>query len=814
MDAARAATLLMLVAYSAGAVPLVKNGKSDYSICIAPDAPPAERRAADELQRFLLEMSGARLPIVEQCDPARQKLVFVGASAALKKAAPGLDPDAAGGEGFILKTAGRHLIIAGGKPRGTMYGVYTFLDRQGCRWFTREVSRIPKRASIETGPLDERQRPAFEYREVFFTEALDKDWSARNRTNGNSAQLDASTGGKVQYYPFVHSFYELVPPQTYFKDHPEYFSLIDGARRTERGQLCLTNPDVLRLGVAKVNAWIREHPEATIISVSQNDWEGWCECDNCKRVEQEEGGAHSGPILRYVNALAEQVGREHPDKLIDTLAYWYSEDPPAKVRPRPNVRIRLCPIGVCESHAYEKCPRSAYFVKNLKAWSKITNQLYIWHYNTNFSHYLAPFPDLDEMAADVPLYQRNGVVGIFLEGSYAPGGGGASAELHAYVSARQLWDASTDVAQARDEFLEGVYGPAAASMRAYYDRLQQEARAQHMWIFNLPEFSPGFLAEAKQYLGQAQARAGTDEIRRRVKKASLPVEYVELVNAGEYDIRGGEFAPLDLDRLKKSWREFIAQLSTFGIQSIHEGRDLSSDAESAEALRAWRVVTLENEKWRLDLAPEMGGRVIRMIDKSKGRNLLRRAAAGEGGYPNLGGLYLSAYPDYVSYAWPVSWQLESSDAGSAVLTGNCPNGLILRRRVRLAGGSVVIESEARNASAVRLEAALQARADFDPGDIDAAQVSFRTLEGKQVSRNLIVPGEQPTGNVVWQGAEMPAGMWRVAGAETRFSPAQAARAAAGWTAKGRPRASLGIWSQRPTLQPGETIHLDVEYSAP
>ncbi len=142
-----------------------------------------------------------------------------------------------------------------------MYGVYTFLERLGCRWFTPDVSRIPKLRTIEIPALDERQKPAFEYREVYIREAFDKDWAARNKTNGNFTALDASTGGKVEYFPFVHSFYSLVPPQKYFASHPEYFALVDGARRGAQAQLCLTNPEVLQLAVARVREWIRDHPE-------------------------------------------------------------------------------------------------------------------------------------------------------------------------------------------------------------------------------------------------------------------------------------------------------------------------------------------------------------------------------------------------------------------------------------------------------------------------------------------------------------------------------------------------------------------------
>jgi hypothetical protein len=320
---------------------LVENGKSNYSIVIAPDASPSERHGAEDLQKFLEEMSGARLPITSE---PQLRMVLVGNSPALETLNLRISFADLGTEGFTLKTSGPHVVIAGGRVRGSMYGVYAFLEKLGCRWFTPEVSRIPKTRTITVAPLDETQKPAFEYRETFFSEALDRDWAARNKTNGSFQHLDAAVGGKVQYYPFVHSFDQLLPPSRYFNQHPEYFSLIDGQRRAQGGQLCLTNPEVLRLGIESVEQWIAANPEATIISVSQNDRYGYCECDNCRRVEQEEGGAHSGPLLRYVNALAEQIEKKHPDKLIDTLAYQYTEDPPAVTRPRRNVRIRLCPI--------------------------------------------------------------------------------------------------------------------------------------------------------------------------------------------------------------------------------------------------------------------------------------------------------------------------------------------------------------------------------------------------------------------------------------------------------------------------------------
>jgi hypothetical protein len=218
-------------------IELARDGRSNYTLVLSRNATPSETRAADELQRFLEEMTGARLPITTELAAGGGNWVFVGRSEAVDTLKPGIPFGVLGPEGFALKTLGRHLVIAGGRERGTMYGVSTFLEKLGCRWFTREVSRIPRLTAVTVPTLNEIHQPAFEYRLPYATEALDKNWAARNKVNGGLGfPLDASAGGSIQYYPFVHSFFKLIPPNKYFADHPEYFSLIDGARRTEQAQ--------------------------------------------------------------------------------------------------------------------------------------------------------------------------------------------------------------------------------------------------------------------------------------------------------------------------------------------------------------------------------------------------------------------------------------------------------------------------------------------------------------------------------------------------------------------------------------------------
>ena len=416
-------------------IPLAVRGRQPYSIFLSTGASPSERWAAEELRQHIEQMTGIQLRIDTGARiPASRRAIAIGWSALTEQF--GIEPPE--GESCLLKTAGETVIIAGGRQRGTMYGVSIFLEKLGCRWFTPDVARIPQVEALWLPEFNEVHSPAFEYREVFFTEAQEREWSARNRLNGHFHQLDERVGGKVIYVPFAHSFYDFVPPDRYFESHPEYFALVQGRRRREHAQLCLTNVEVLRLALQQVEQWLTANPEASIVSVSQNDGGGWCECEPCRQVIKEEGGAVSGLALRFVNQVAERLAVSHPGKMVDMLAYQDTADPPSKVRPLSNVQIRLCPIDACQGHSYRTCIYNRPIRERLEKWSRIAPQLHIWQYSINFSHYLAPFPNYDELISDIPMFQRAGVSGVFIEGAVSKGGGGDDAELRSYLAARLL----------------------------------------------------------------------------------------------------------------------------------------------------------------------------------------------------------------------------------------------------------------------------------------------------------------------------------------------------------------------------------------
>jgi len=570
---------------------LVKKGVTRHTIVLAGGASPSEKHAAQELQKFIREISGATLPIVDEGMAPRSRLIVIGRGTMQNKFASNIAFDKLGDEGFTVRRVGDNIVIAGGRLRGTMYGVYYLLDEVlGCRWYTSFVSRIPVSKTITLDRLDIVSRPDFEYREPFYTDAWDADWAARNRTNGNSTRLDATRGGKIAYNRFCHTFDELVPTDTYFSGHPEYYSLTGGARVGGQysGQLCLTNPDVLKIVTTTVLKWITANPELKMVSVSQNDNWNYCTCPNCAAGDAEEGSP-SGLMLRFVNAVAAEVAKQYPDILIDTFAYQYTERPPKVTKPGANVRVRLCPISCCEHHSYEMCPRNAGFMANLKGWAAITDNMYIWHYNTNFANYLLPMPDLDQLPSSLRLYKRCGVKGVFCQGTYTAGngpagGGGWMDNLKAYIQAKMLWNTGIDPVAVRKDFMQGFFGMAWQPVDRYLDLIQDRVGSEniHGGIFETVEgitFLPAdLLVKCNALFDEAEKLADSPDVLARVKHARLSVRYVEMNRRVEAVASSG--TPEQKQAVKDALRVFVDDCVRDGISNVSEGGSLQAWLDS------------------------------------------------------------------------------------------------------------------------------------------------------------------------------------------------------------------------------------------
>ncbi|MCX7597341.1 MAG: DUF4838 domain-containing protein [Armatimonadetes bacterium] len=772
---------------------IAEGGRSDFVIVVADDASPSTKYAAQELQRWLREMTGATLPIVSDEGRMGAHEIILGDNAHLRQLQVDVDFAKLGKEGYVLRTQGPHLIIAGGALRGNLYGVYGLLeDHLGCRWFTPTVSRIPKVDRLVIGPLNETKVPVLEYREPFVRDCFDGDWCARNRVNSSAASLEERHGGKVRFsrFGFVHTFNYLVPPEKYFDEHPEYFSEIDGRRIRDWTQLCCTNEDVIRIVTEEVRRWMREDPEAFVFSVSQNDWGNPCQCANCRAMAAREG-SNAGPLLYLVNKVAEAVEEEFPDKAVETLAYQWSRKPPRYIRPRPNVIIRLCSIECCFSHPLESCdsPENRAFREDIEGWSKISNRLWVWNYNTSFSNYLVPFPNQRVRRPNVRFFVRNNVTGIFEQDNYTSLLGELSA-LGGYMAAKFLWNPDYDENQAMNEFLEGVYGEAAGPIRRYIDLIHDKVEREniHMDIWegpNAPYLTDDLLAEADRLWDEAEAAvADQPEVLKRVREARLSVDWVMIERTSRpttspYRFEGDRYVA-DVDpAFRKRVDRFFSVAEAGGLTALNEGgMSLGQYWERiAPKVGEFEAIKMAGRDLELRIVPGLGGRILSLRALPDGPSVVYMGDTEDTQYPNAGGYGEWWGGTYQGPGWGGKYETAVRDADGgkvAEMTTFVAEQLKLVRIVQVPaeGTAFTVETQLINARQDEQPADIRGQLALTLGPTDQITAVVPAM-GNEGIVSLSMPETEARKDLSFTGAQVAQGVTlanHTTGAGLRVSP--------------------------------------------
>jgi len=478
--------------------------------------------------------------------------------------------------------------------------VYALLEEDlGCRWYGKDSSTIPHVRDLKFKPVPRKFTPTLEIRDPFYHDAFNKDWSLRNRTNAPDAGVPEEWGGHMDYALFVHTYNTLMPPKEFFKDHPEYYSELKGKRQPQ--QLCLTNPDVLKIVIDRVKETLKKKPNSEIISVSPNDWMDYCECANCKAIDDAED-THAGTLIRFVNAVAEAIEKDYPNVKISTLAYLGTFKPPKTIRPRQNVAIQLCTDSHSWSEPFLKVTQTSKFQSAMIGWQKMGATMHIWDYTVNFSHHLAPMPNMPVVTPDIRFYIAHNAKGIMLQGFYESSGT-EGVPMRIWVWAKQMWDPTLDTRELMRDFIYGYYGDAAQPLWKYNDLLwniwvendrkpRNENELRGIGIRYPPDsafLSKDFVAKASQLMAQAESLAKDPEIQRRVKLAKLPILYVKICQGLGYqkdwskDYKPGTATAAEREEYKQMLDEFEAIAKAENITNILEA---AKDMDAK--LKLWR----------------------------------------------------------------------------------------------------------------------------------------------------------------------------------------------------------------------------------
>jgi hypothetical protein len=510
-------------------VTISRANLASYSIVVPDDATATDQHAVEELQHYLAQSSQVTLTVKKEAEHRSGPAFFVGLTHRAKDLH--VDFKALGQDGFAFYPAGKSLIVAGGTGKGTLYGVYGLLEFWGFRMYTSAAIQMPKTAALRL-PAKAVVVPQITYRTTSYRDTRDAKYTDWHRLNSRD-----------DWGLFVHTFNELVPPDQYGTTHPEYFSLVNG-KRLPGTQLCLSNGEVLALVIANLKTKIAAKPNATYWSVSQNDNDQYCRCGPCGELNTKYGGVPSGSILYFVN----DVAKAFPDKIISTLAYWYSRTPPANITAQPNVNIMLCNIeSKRQAPVFDTDPA---FTRDLVSWSKLAQSILIWDYNIQFANLVSPFPNLHTIKPNIKFYTDHQVNSLYMQANGQAGG--EMAGLRAYLICKLMWNPDADDSAIIDEYLNGYYGAAAPYIRQYIDTMRASLVSTkfQLNIFGSPEdakdtyLSADMMKVYNAQIDQAQkAVAKSPDLVGRVKIARLPMMYAQIqIGRNEVDTPRSMFA--------------------------------------------------------------------------------------------------------------------------------------------------------------------------------------------------------------------------------------------------------------------------------
>ena len=497
---------VLLAAVHARPCTFFEAGKVRSAVLLPEKPAPEEQSAAGLLQSVFEKMGGVKLPVSAAPAGRGNVTIHIGRTPAGVKClarAGKIDRD-----GFLIRRLGESdIVIVGGGPLGTLFGVMEFLERYAdvmWVWPGKYGTVIPKRKSFAADVRDLKEEPAFRIRQLGVDPGMAHFF--RLAVRGTSDE-------RAQY---SHNINKTMPPKLW-ETHPEYFNMLNGVRNKPvkmKRQACTSNPEVVKIFINGAKQYFRRFPERESFSVAQSDGGHFCECPACRALDVPGVPGVTDRYFTFVNQVAAGIKAEFPDKFIASLAYGDGTQlPPAKIALLPNVIPCLVIPAMPE-------PRGT--VRN---WAAKAKQLYAYfhlHGRENPKLYAGAFAEY------LRFLKKNKVVGICgelhpalpkLNGSYEIDG------PRSWIICKLVWDPARDPKLLLKEFCRRFYGPAAAPMERYYAILEQAwDRRSNRFDFRCDYDNEGFflytVEDMKKMVAcvrEAEKLAGNDpEIRGRV----------------------------------------------------------------------------------------------------------------------------------------------------------------------------------------------------------------------------------------------------------------------------------------------------------
>ena len=606
-----------------------------------------EGMAEKELCLFYKQIYGQELKKLPESEAAGKTAIYLGDTAFARK--NGLKPDQADKEEWILKTAdGGSLIISGGRPAGTLYGVYELLERLGTAFLTPDETVIPT-GKPDFPKFDEKKKPAFAGRLIYnsipggmFLTKADPSvmeayrlWALRSRINGKQKTTEPyyylGDYYNLSTYPY-HNLGWYVDPNKYFKTHPEYFQMDPMGRRVRpkskavEGSLCMSNPDVKRITLETLRGFIRRDRKAkpkeewpVVYDISELDATSYiCRCPECKKIIEADG-SETGLLLHYINHIAREIRKEYPEIIIRTSARGRM---PGKTLPEKNVLMRIGTIfTVISPFAPIDLDRYPDYKKFFYAWTKLMPQLQMWNYwNLGYKYYFNP-PRVevifDAIQPDLKLFHANKIVCMFTESGMCPFSPQNFMMLSYYVANHLMVDLDADAEKLADQFLSGYYGPAAPVMKSWFTRIREgmkkypQPKASSMSVGHWMYLTPEFMFEMYQDLHKTEKALPKDSrYAARIRYELITPIWYTLANWHNYEktfLKAGLTKEALIKECRALSREFIRRYPSKKPEKMDETFEQLFESATVTFARPEKFKDVPDQDYRLMTARNFRG---------------------------------------------------------------------------------------------------------------------------------------------------------------------------------------------------------------
>ena len=500
---------------------ILKNGKVCSRIVLPLGVSEIETFAAEELQRYVKSISGKKIPFVQKPSSKVANIHLF------------CDPELADEkeDTFEIQIAADSIYLKGQNPRGVLYATYSFLEEElGVGFLAPGVENewIPSANTISLEHRMRRECPVMRIR-GYSAEDLDEiDWMAKNKMNycliGDAGteipHVEYRKRGFKKYYA-GHSFYLWVPPKKYWKKHPEYYSLIDSKRvcTWEHGvhlghqQLCLSNPDVIRIAVDNICRFIKAHKEYEYITLWPEDAPNFCQCAKCRKLDKQarplDGRAsNAGSYIYFVQKVAEVVGKKYPQIKLNAIAYNTTFYPPTnpKFYVPENVVLEVAFWGRCADKANGETITDAEIkkrVKNagiplervdefkhhyrdyeqiLRQWKKLTRgDLLTYDYAMASQSTLSlPYPAFGSLLKDQKFYEEIDSTGCYMQAHKL---NHVAYGLNYWCGGKAYWGGYVNPDKLLTDWCGKMFGLGAEDMKRYYKMLERSFKQMAGWYY-------------------------------------------------------------------------------------------------------------------------------------------------------------------------------------------------------------------------------------------------------------------------------------------------------------------------------------------